>query len=211
MNEVKNKLFDFETIPPEGVWNAIVAELDNSKAKVIALPKKRNHLLYYAAASVFFIVLSLLLFTNRSSNSVNEKLITSSPDTSTHTNNVIITVPTDDRSIVKNNNEKLPDKNVIQQQKRNGVIKIKPKNENILLASNSSRYITIDGPQGQPVKISSKMASLIDSSETKISSKPIWNKKVNEWREIMKSNTLAPTTGNFLDIVELARSLKDNK
>ena len=66
-----------------------------------------------------------------------------------------------------------------------------------MVSNTTSRYITIEGPQGQPVKVSSKMATLIDSSETKVSSKPVWNKKINEWREIMKSNTLAPTPGNF--------------
>ena len=39
----------------------------------------------------------------------------------------------------------------------------------------------------------------------------MWNKKINEWKEIMKTNTLAPTPGNFLDIVELTKSLRDNK
>ena len=53
------------------------------------------------------------------------------------------------------------------------------------------------------------MATLIDSTETKIATKPLWNKKINEGREIMKVNTLAPTPGNFLDIIELTKTLKD--
>ncbi len=51
----------------------------------------------------------------------------------------------------------------------------------------------------------------MDSSDQKKSTKPTWNKKINEWREIMKGNTLAPTPGNFLDIIELTKSLKDQK
>ena len=42
-----------------------------------------------------------------------------------------------------------------------------------------------------------------------IPKEPLRNKKINEWKEIMKANTLAPTPGNFLDIIELTKSLKD--
>lgn len=215
MDDVKNKIYDYEATPPEGVWKAIAAELDRNEARVVPMGKKKNKTFYYlAAASVVIIIFTLLFLTNRSADS--DKQFTSSnkpqADTGVKTN-VIITVPIDDRSTLKNND--LLTKNKVQKnesnQKQNKLQKNTEVADNNLLASNTSRYITIEGPQGQPVKVSSKMALLIDSSETKISSKPIWNKKINEWREIMKGNTLAPTPGNFLDIVELTRSLKDNK
>jgi hypothetical protein len=130
-----------------------------------------------------------------------------------------MTVPVEEKTILKNNpgnNER-----TLAQNKRQKIgfeveqnKQVRQKNDTIstnLIASNTSRYITIDGPQGQPVKVSSKMATLIDSSETRVSAKPVWHKKINEWREIMKANTLAPTPGNFLDIVELTKSLRDNK
>lgn len=215
MDDVKNKMYNYETTPPDGVWKAITAELDRNEAKVIPMGKKNSRTFYYlAAASVAVIIFCVIYFTNKSSKSTDENYTTSSDKTPLDTgvkNNTFITVPIEEKTTAKNND--LPAKHKVEKdntnQKQNKEIQ-KEINYN-QVASNTSRYITVEGPQGQPVKINSKMATLIDSSETKISSKPIWNKKINEWREIMKANTLAPTPGNFLDIIELTKSLKDNK
>ena len=215
MADVKNKMYNYEITPPEGVWEGIAAELEKSEAKVIPLSRKKSNTLYYvAAASVIIVLFCVFFFMNRSTKS-DEQLTTSIDKTQKDTavnNTLIMTVPTEEKTTVKNN-EGSQTKNKVQKNradKKQAEDVIKDTDSN-LLASNTPRYITIEGPQGQPVKISSKMALLIDSSETKVSSKPIWHKKINEWREIMKGNTLAPTPGNFLDIVELTKSLKDNK
>lgn len=219
MNDVKNKIYNYETTPPEGVWEAIAAELYSNNAKVIPLTRKKNNTFYYvAAASVALIIFSIIFFTNRSSKS-NEQFASSTDTTLTDTgsnNNFIMTVPVEEKTTAKNNISTTE----IQKQDKSRKGRLDQdqtkhteaaEDSNLLASNTATRYITIEGPQGQPVKISSKMAMLIDSSETKVSTKPIWNKKINEWREIMKGNTLAPTPGNFLDIVELTKSLKDNK
>jgi len=225
MDNVKNRMYNYETIPPEGVWKAIAAELDRNEVKVIPMVKTRNNTFYYiAAASVIIILFCLIFFTNRSSKSANEQLVTSSSNDKTQSdtevnNNVIMTVPIEEKTILKNNTDtdellaqnKLQKSGPNQKQNKEVIKKTDSTDNNLILSNTTSRYITIEGPQGQPVKVSSKMATLIDSSETKVSSKPVWNKKINEWREIMKSNTLTPTPGNFLDIVELTKTLKDNK
>lgn len=215
MDDVKNRMYNFEATPPEGVWNAIAAELNKHEAKIIPIAKKRNNTFYYlAAASVAVIIFCIIFFTKRSSKSADEQFV-SSPNkihNDTVNSTLIMTVPVEEKTTRKNK-EELSVQNKAQKGSRNENrknVKEYDSTDN-LLASNTPRYITIEGPQGQPVKISSKMASLIDSSETKISSKPIWHKKINEWREIMKVNTLSPTPGNFLDIVELTKALKDNK
>ena len=225
MDNVKNRMYNYETTPPEGVWKAIAAELDRNEVKVIPMVKTRNNTFYYiAAASVIIILFCLIFFTNRSSKSANEQLVTSSSndkiqsDTEVN-NNAIMTVPIEEKTILKNNTDtdellaqnKLQKSGPNQKQNKEVIKKTDSTDNNLILSNTTSRYITIEGPQGQPVKVSSKMATLIDSSETKVSSKPVWNKKINEWREIMKSNTLTPTPGNFLDIVELTKTLKDNK
>lgn len=225
MDNVKNRMYNYETTPPEGVWKAIAAELDRNEVKVIPMVKTRNNTFYYiAAASVTIILFCLIFFTNRSSKSANEQLVTSSSNDKTQSdtevnNNVIMTVPIEEKTILKNNTDtdellaqnKLQKSGPNQKQNKEVIKKTDSTDNNLILSNTTSRYITIEGPQGQPVKVSSKMATLIDSSETKVSSKPVWNKKINEWREIMKSNTLTPTPGNFLDIVELTKTLKDNK
>jgi hypothetical protein len=72
----------------------------------------------------------------------------------------------------------------------------------------SNKYITISGPQGQPVKISAKAAKLIVSSDNQNPPKPVWSAQVNKWKDLMSTNVLAPTSTNFLDIVELTQALK---
>ncbi|MBA3674955.1 MAG: hypothetical protein H0W75_08385 [Chitinophagaceae bacterium] len=218
MDDIKNKMYNYETTPPAGVWETIAAELDADQGKVIPIIKRSNKTLYYlAAAAVAIILFCLVFFTTQFSKSTDEKLITSSENKGdTLNNNVLITVPTDEKNTVKNNNESqnqnISKKNRPDKKQNKVAIENKKSTEDNQLTSNSSsRYITIEGLQGQPVKVSSKMATLIDSSETKTASKPIWNKKINEWREIMKVNTLAPTTSNFLDIIELTKTLKDKK
>ena len=218
MSDVKNKMYNYEVTPPEGVWNNIARELVDKEAKVIPLAGKKKNTFYYAAAAAVAVILfCLILFTNRSSKS-NELLFTDNnktqKDTAANEEKILMTVPREEKTTAKNTAEKTESIKHTQSQKggpnENTNESIRETDSN-LLANNSTRYITIEGPQGQPVKISSKMASLIDSSETKVSTKPVWHKKIDEWKEIMKANTLAPTPGNFLDIVELTKSLRDNK
>ena len=224
MDELKNKMYNYETTPPAGVWEDIAAALDRNEAKIIPIKtrKKDSTIYYVAAASVILIFFCWVFFTNRSSThediqlAANETQHDSSGNNSN--DNYIMTVPIEEKSTLKNNTDTvvLPANDRLQKGGPNHKevkesINNADSSENNLIAANTPRYITIEGPEGQPVKISSKMAMLIDSSETKVASKPIWNKKINEWKEIMKANTLAPTPGNFLDIVELTKSLKDIK
>lgn len=228
MNDVKNRMYNYETPPPDGVWEAIAAELDRNEAKVIPIAsKKRNYTFYYlAAASVAIILFCVIFFANRSSDSNtqfatgNNEIKKDSTSNNDSTNNtVMMTVPTEekrntnsqtdtDHSLAQNKSQK---EGRDQKQPKEDTRKSHSSDDDLIASNTPSKYMTIEGPQGQPVKVSSKMALLIDSSETKIATKPIWNKKINEWREIMKGNTLAPTPGNFLDIVELTKTLKDHK
>jgi len=42
MDDVKNKMYSYEIPPPEGVWEAIAAELNRDEARVIPMGKKKN-------------------------------------------------------------------------------------------------------------------------------------------------------------------------
>lgn len=214
MDDLKNRMYNYEATPPAGVWESIAAELDGDGAKVITMVKKQKYTFYYIAAASIAVIIFLFIFFNNSSNQ-NDQIITAhnSQNDSASNEHLLMTVPkekatahaktdTINKIIVINK----PQKGGPNESKDN--VKTKPDSN---ITANNTRYITIEGPGGQPVKISSKMATLIDSSETKVSTKPVWHKKIDEWRNLMKVNTLAPTTNNFLDIVELTKSLKDNK
>lgn len=73
----------------------------------------------------------------------------------------------------------------------------------------SNRYITIASVDGNPVKISSKAASLIVSSDNQYPPKTVWSAKVNRWKTKMLTNPVTPTTANFLDIADLTEVLTD--
>jgi len=231
MDDVKDKMYNYETTPPSGVWESIASQLDVKEAKVIAINNNRSKQFYFmAAASVGIIIFCVILFTTRSPKAVKEKPVYSTSTSEQISNdqkneaetsqdeNVRITVPVEEKKdeTNKDNDELLAKNNTV---KGGGNEKIKKEDfqksdstDTKLIASNiDPRYITIEGLQGQPVKVSSKMATLIDSSDESVPPKPTWNKKINEWREIMKGNTLAPTPGNFLDIIELTRTLRDHK
>jgi hypothetical protein len=209
MDTLQNRMYNHEETPPEGVWESIAAELDSTATKIIPIKKKNNYRAYYlVAASLALIIFSWIFFSRQDSKTKTETEFVTAPgnDTSATENRVFLTVPIEQKTTAKNNEDQPVHRSTKDgQQEKNK----QHKEDSEIVAVNTTRYITIEGPEGQPVKISSKMATLIDSAETKTPTKPIWNKKINEWREIMKGNTLAPTPGNFLDIVELTKTLKE--
>jgi len=226
MENIKNRIYNYETPPPDGVWDAIANQLDDNEVKVIPLSKKNSRPLYYlVAASAAIILFVIIFFTNHSSKPVEKEF--ASIGESSYSNNddslsakndrVIITIPTEDKNVAVNKKSgKISAKNStansdVNQKVKTGNAKKADSLEKLIVQNTTPAYITIEGPQGKPVKVSYKMATLIDSTDESTSSKPVWNKKISEWREIMKANSLAPTTGNFLDIIELTKSLKDHK
>jgi hypothetical protein len=241
-----DKIYNYEVIPPAGVWESIVAELNTNteSSPVIPIQKKRSKLFYYsiaAAACAAVIIFSVVLFNKHSGNTTGEDFFSSSSQNNIQNNStantdtpikssehIIITVPTEDSSdnnVIRNkDDEKLLAQN---SQSHGGPLEKKSKEGDDDKKSDSltntkdtsanetrpsvkpGEFLTIAGAEGQSIKVSSKASLLIDSSDNKIPPKLIWNKKIAQWREIMKGNTLAPTPGNFLDIIELTKTLKD--
>lgn len=230
MDRLKDKMYNYEAMPPSGIWDAIAMELDNTKTPVIPIQKRNSKFLYYslAAASVAVIIFCVIFFTGQTKNTSREGIVTSEKATNNTAANkdtgyakndhTIMTVPTEENDTPVKRDEEVIATNIPRTQKGGGPLETNDTDDSkktdsvkTVPVSKGSNYLTIVGPEGQPVKVSAKMATLIDSSDNKVPPKPIWNKKINEWKEIMKGNTLAPTPGNFLDIVELTKALKDSK
>ena len=68
----------------------------------------------------------------------------------------------------------------------------------------TKKYLTVAGPEGQPIKISPKVATLIISADNEYPPKPVWSKEIRKWQKIMLSSTIPPTSANFVDMVQLA-------
>jgi hypothetical protein len=90
----------------------------------------------------------------------------------------------------------------------------------ISLMNTGNAYISITGPDGQPVKVSSKLSSLIgylNSSDINtrenldiiIQESAKWRAIFAAWREKMTNNALAPSLTNFMDIMELSEILEN--
>ncbi|MEO6637383.1 MAG: hypothetical protein ABIN25_03840 [Ginsengibacter sp.] len=195
MENFQNRLFNYEAEPPEIIWDNIVNELDNGDKRVVQLPglRKRSKLLFYgltAAASLVIIFLSSLFFNKGKNENGNMAAV------STNNNDSVAKLQTKDSL----NNVAL--EGIILSSKNNTTPGQK--------AIGQKKYITIAGPGGQPVKISSKVATLIVSSDNDYPPRPVWNKKINKWKQIMLSSTLSPTATNLLDIAELSSAHGDN-
>ncbi|HTB52492.1 MAG TPA: hypothetical protein VK718_06945 [Ferruginibacter sp.] len=90
----------------------------------------------------------------------------------------------------------------------------KPTAENSNTDTNS--YVTMAGPNGDAVKVSSKLSGLAayvanDSTASATNAdNGFWKSKFKEWREKMSHDNVTPSFTNFMDIVELSKIVKQN-
>jgi hypothetical protein len=86
----------------------------------------------------------------------------------------------------------------------------------ISLMNSPSSYITITGPNGETVKVSSKFSKVINYLEDRpagseeyidkvIKEAVLWRGKFKDWKEKMINNSMAPAPANFMDIIELSK------
>ena len=184
MEDFKNKLLNYQETPPADIWNKISDELNDEKITQIPGLRRKSKFLFYsltAAASLIIILLSTVLFNKKKED------------------RSVAKVPAKVEQSAQTNKDSIE----LNQQMLEKIIETPDKQ---LLASNfhQKKYITIAGPEGQPVKISAKAATLIVSADDDYPPKPVWNKKIDKWKKIMLSNTTAPTATNLVDILQSA-------
>ena len=191
MQSFKDRLYNFEAPPPEEMWQHIAEDLQNEKATGFPAYKKSKNIYYLAvaAASLAIIFIGSFFFKphkkdmNITANgSSGEKVI--SP-------------------------EKMKDSIILNQKILESIIhNPKEKQEivsNDLNATNlPKKYITVAGPEGQPVKISPKVATLIISADNEFPPKPTWSRKIDRWQKIMLSTTVSTTSAGLADLIQLA-------
>ena len=189
MQNFKNKLYDFEAAPPEKIWSDIRKELSDNKSIEITVRKKSKKLYYLAiaAASLTIIFLGSLFFKKNSTTpsgvatSVSPEKMRDSMALNHKILESIIHSPKEKHEIVLNN---------------------------LQSADIPKKYITVAGPEGQPVKISPKAATLIIAANNDFPPKPTWSKKVDKWQKIMLSSTISPTFAGIADLVVDASNME---
>ena len=239
---LKNKMYNYEVIPPQGVWESIdrlLAEENatSEKPAAVIFPKRSGKLKFIAmaAAAVVILIVFIIIFRTTSKITTTTAGIYTDSD-GNYANSLpdgnktllkykradaILKVPfesdssssSEDASLLANNDAPPtagPTENTVNDNARVDKNKASDSKKQDHGLNKVKTYITITGPEGQPVKISSKIASLLVKSDQKDTVNVKWNKKLLEWKNTMQSNTLAATPGNFLDIVELTNTLTEN-
>jgi hypothetical protein len=189
MQNFKNKLYDFEVTPPENIWSDISKDLAGNKIIKITDRKKSKSLYYLAiaAASLVIIFLGSLFFKHNS--------------------------PSSENSTTTVSNEKMRDSMALNHRILESIIHSPKEKHEIVLNDLQSpdipkKYITVAGPEGQPVKISPKAATLIIAANNDFPPTPTWSKKVDKWQKIMLSSTISPTFAGIADLVVDASNME---
>ena len=198
MNSLKDKMFNYEVPPPQHNWQIIATALDKINYNT-SQPQKINKGFYIslAAAAVTIVFFTVVIWFNNQDKEENitvQSTKINGIDTSTSDYKITVPATNEDNDLLASETSR---------HNLNKSLKNEPSDQGI------KKYITISNPQGRPVKISSKVVSLIVSSDNKYPPNPVWSEKVKKWKEIMQANTLAPTTANFLDIVELTHAVNN--
>lgn len=194
MQNFKNRLYNYEADPPGQIWQNINLELISSDPKVISIKslRKRSKLIFYgitAAASLILIfIISLLFHKSQKNQSISSIAVNQSQNISSKQVQDSL-----------NLNDKIL-KDIINSTENKNLLALNYENS----SGNGKKYLTIAGPECEPVKISPKVATLIESTDDGYPPKPIWNKKIERWKQIMLSSTLSPTSTNLLDIMQLS-------
>ncbi|MES2429615.1 MAG: hypothetical protein V4556_01685 [Bacteroidota bacterium] len=92
----------------------------------------------------------------------------------------------------------------------------------ISLMTSPNSYVSIIGPNGQEVKVSSKFSNLLgyingsavqeeENLDKIINESNFWKSKFKSWREKMINNNVSPSPSNFMDIIDLSKLLEENK
>jgi hypothetical protein len=192
MEEFKNKLFNYEELPPEAIWDNIVQELDDRKVVELPLRNKTRRLKIMAIAAAASVAAIFLIFI-----SVHKG----------HENRFIAHLP--EARMDDLTQQQVKDSIALNNQILEKIINT-PADKKLLasrevkLTGHAKKYITISGPEGQPVKISPKAATLILSADNEYPPRTVWNKKIEKWKQIMLSNTLSPTSTYLVDILQIA-------
>ena len=188
MEKFNTRLHDFEEEPPVFLWENISASL-GEKNNIRNMNKRRSGMVWIAAAAAFLVFLMLgIFFKSNKEKSQNTVSAVVKPVPSSHQDSIIVNKSLLEKIINTPESQKLVAYNSISKE------------------GHSKKYITIAGPEGQPVKISSKVATLILSADNEYPPKPVWDKKIEKWKQIMLNSTLSPTSTSLVDMLQSSNS-----
>jgi hypothetical protein len=230
-DEFPSKLYNSESIPPATVWEKIVQSLEAEHLVAVPMLRRRFPLLRYAAAAIIIGIgiFGVIKWTGKNNNSSGNGDITISknPDTAGKKENAVTDenktagnnkdkeyiIPEDDKnSIVKTEQVKtIPEKKV----KKNYSVQDTDYDTEPIYAYNelspariADRYIMLMTPNGI-VRMSKKLGDLVCCVSGQEQDEDCKD-QLKKWQEKIACSPVAPSPGNFMDILSLVSSLNDN-
>lgn len=181
MSTAKDKLFNFEATPPSGIWDRLSEELTEGKVVQINSRKKTRKIAIMTAAAAAIIIFLISTVFNRQSDNAP----------------VLYQLASADIAI-----DSLKKDNQLLEEIINAPIDKKLSTSREIASESPRKYFTIEGSEGELVKISPKVATLILSANKGFPPKPVWDKKISEWQNIMLTKSLSASPSDLIEIIQ---------
>lgn len=232
-HEFSAVLHDMAVVPPAGSWQKISESLGGEATeKVIPLQRKTPVFFRYAAAAVLIGALAWGIIRFSSSNSDTADNIAetgNATDTNTKGNNVLVSpTPKTTEELVLNNDDKALEesKKMVAKLDRTPADAIKKINKRSIASEEetisepvyafddyvpdvASRYIMLMTPDGGLMRMSKKWSDLLCCVAGE-SQDADCKDQLKKWQEKIASSPIAPSPGNFMDILSLVNSLNED-
>lgn len=178
MERARKRLYDYSKQPPAFIWDQIQNELNKEEVPVVRMSSRPKLIkyLFAAAAALLIIFVGKVFFSDRN------------PEKNS---NVQLNAGVTDTKLI---NDSL--------QKNKQTLELIVQGKENTIAASPNKYLVISGPQGEPVKISKKAARLIVSLDGEYPPKPVWDKKIEEWKQVMLSNTATSSPTDLMSMLE---------
>lgn len=177
MEKAREKLYEYSVEPPNMVWEAIRKEL-NREIKVVSMQSRPRILKYFLAAAAALVILFFgKIFFNQNNSGIQKG---------------------NEPSVVNVFGSEVSDS--LKSNKR--ALELIVEGKTLPNELTTKKYMVISGPQGEPVKISGKAAQLILSIDGEYPPRPVWDKKIEEWKQIMLSSTFTSSPAELMDVLQ---------
>jgi len=235
-NKFPHRLYDIEATPPADSWEKVNAALHPAKASSTPLLRRITPFVRYAAAAIFIgaVAFGIIKLTTGNNNSLNTTAQTAvDPDsTESSKNKAGVTEEIQKTSDVTDENDSALEKNnsqvaEIDRAAKTTTRKLNPGRSQVRNPDNSDveptspiyayedhvpnladRYVMLMTPDGNIIRMSKKWSDLlccVSGEEQDDDCKD----QLKRWQQKIATSSLAPSPGNFKDILGLFNSLNE--
>ncbi len=192
-------LYKFEQSPPPEVWDKVEANLEEKDEKEVSITKRIHFSRYAAAAAILILLASVITFITRDKDG-----------------NDIAKLPATEKETIIHNPSPFSDDTNNRQDNAAGITN--NPTDNSYRSSDikkertaSGRYLTIADDDGKKIRLSKKVASVFNCADDVASVKSIRCKENIESLQQKMSASLVSHSGDFSGLMDMIKSLEENK